>query len=285
MPSHIFTRLGYWDESVKTNRRSADLEPTPGAKAHPMDYMVYAYLQQGRDQAAESVIKELAATPMREYVSSTGAVTTYNALAMPARYALERNDWKSAADLEIIAAPPSAVAVTRFARGLGAARGGRAPTAKAEVVAMQKLVTELNNQNDSYWSHVINAQSIAIEAWIAQADGKTAEAIRLARQAADEEEKVEKHPVTPGPLIPARELLGDLLLTQNQPAEALAAYVATLKREPNRARALHGAAKAARAAGRNDVAKKYYGDLVKLLDPASTRPELREAKQYMTASQ
>jgi tetratricopeptide (TPR) repeat protein len=201
-------------------------------------------------------------------------------LAMPARFALERNDWKTAAALKLVAGPPSAEAVTRFARGLGAARSGNAPAARAEVVAMQKLVTTLNNQNDTYWAHVVNAQSLAIDAWIAHVEGKAADALRLAREAADQEEKVEKHPVTPGPLIPARELLGDLLLEHNQPAEALAAYEATLQREPNRARTLLGAARAGKAAGKNDVAKKYYGALIKLLDPASKRPELAEAKQF-----
>jgi tetratricopeptide (TPR) repeat protein len=279
MPSHIFTRLGYWDESIKTNRRAADTETVLGGKAHPMDYMVYAYLQQGRDEAAEAVIKELGATVTGEYV--TGAATAgYNALAMPARYALERNDWKTAAGLKLIASSPSVEAVTRFARGLGAARSGQAPAARAEVVAMQKLVTALNNQNDSYWAIVINAQSLAIDAWIAHVEGKGADALRIARQAAEQEEKVEKHPVTPGPLIPARELLGDLLLEHNQPAEALAAYEATLQREPNRARTLLGAARAGKAAGKNDVAKKFYGELIKLMDPASKRPELAEAKQF-----
>ena len=280
MPSHIFTRLGYWDESIKTNRRAADLEPAAGGKAHPMDYMVYAYLQQGRDQAAESVIKELSGAPGQDYTSSTGAITGYNVMAMPARFALERNDWKAAVALQPIGAinQPSARAVTHFARGLGAARSGDQATAKAEVARLQELVAAAKNQNDNYWPIVINAQALAIDAWIAHAEGRHADALRIARQAADEEEKVEKHPVTPGPLIPARELLGDILMVHNQPAAALTEYQNTLKREPNRARTLHGAAKAARAAGQNDVARRYYGELIKLMDPASPRPELKEAK-------
>ncbi len=129
----------------------------------------------------------------------------------------------------------------------------------------------------------VDAQRLAVAAWIAQAEGRTAEALELARQAADKEETVEKHPVTPGPLIPARELFGDLLMIHGQPAEALSAYEETLEREPNRARTLAGAARAARAAGREDVARNHYRALVDLMDPGSDRPELREANQFLGA--
>ncbi len=277
MPSHIFTRLGYWDESIKTNRRSADLEPTPGAKSHASDYMVYAYLQQGRDAAAKAVIEEVGGNTSG--YAAAGALASYNTLAMPARYALEREDWKAAAALVVTSTTPSAEAVTHFAKGLGAARSADLAGAKQEIAALERTIADLTAQKDSYWAHVVDAQRMAVAAWVAHAEGKHQEALQLARAAADKEEQVEKHPVTPGPLIPARELLGDILLVHNQPAEALIAYETTLKREPNRARTLHGAAKAARAAGQNDVARKYFGELVKLMDPASTRPELREAKQ------
>lgn len=277
MPSHTFTRLGYWDESIKTNQRSMDLEPTPGAKAHAADYMVYAYLQQGRDDAALKVIQEIGGNPAGEY--SIGALSSYNALAMPARYALERDDWKGAAALKVNTATPSAEAVTHFAKGLGAARSGNLGLAKQEVAALEKMVADLTAQKDAYWPVVVDAQRMAVTAWIAHAEGRHAEALQLARGAADREEQVEKHPVTPGPLISARELLGDILMVHNQPAEALIAYETTLRREPNRARTILGAARAAKAAGRNDVAKQYYQTLVKLMDPQSARPELREAKQ------
>jgi hypothetical protein len=279
MPSHTFTRLGYWEESIKSNRRSADLEPTPAAKSHAADYMVYAYLQQGRDEQARAVIEEVGMDVTG--TGSTGVSTAYNGLAMPARYALEREDWKAAATLAVINSVPWARAVTHFAKGLGAARAGDAAAAKAEVAIMQGLVTQLKNANDSYWAHVVGAQAMAVDAWIAHAEGRHADALRLARQAADDEEKVEKHPVTPGPLIPTRELLGDILLLHRQPAEALAAYEQTLKREPNRARTLHGAARAARLAGQEQLSRKYFEDLLKLLDPASKRPALAEAKQAL----
>jgi tetratricopeptide (TPR) repeat protein len=279
MPSHIFTRLGYWDESIKTNRRSADLEPTPGGKSHPMDYLVYAYLQQGRDAAALAVMKEIGGDTTGEYIA--GSLGSYNALAMPARYALERDDWKSAAALVVGTGTPEALAVTHFAKGLGAARAGDVALAGQQVAALEKIVAALVARKDTYWPIVVDAQRMAISAWIAYADGRHDEAMRLARQAADNEEKVEKHPVTPGPLIPARELLGDILMLHKQPAQALDAYEATLAREPNRARTLTGAARAANAAGRRDVAAKYYRQLIELMDPQSSRPELAEAKKFV----
>jgi tetratricopeptide (TPR) repeat protein len=282
MPSHIFTRLGYWDESIKTNRRSADVEPTPGGKSHPLDYMVYAYLQQGRDAAALAAIREIGGDTTGEYIA--GSLGSYNALAMPARFALERDDWKTAASLKVASPAPvaEAAAVTRFAKGLGAARGGDVALAKQEAAALQQIVAELEARRDPYWPIVVDAQRLAVLAWIAHAEGRRAEAVRLAREAAEKEDRVEKHPVTPGPLIPARELLGDLLMAHDQPVEALAAYEMTLEREPNRARTLTGAARAARAAGNRDLARKHYRSVVELMDPASTRPELAEATAYLS---
>jgi tetratricopeptide (TPR) repeat protein len=278
MPSHIFTRLGYWDESIRTNRRSADLEPAVGGKVHPMDYMVYAYLQKGQDDAALAVIREVGGDASGRY--GAGNLTSYNAAAMPARYALERNDWRSASALAVLGGPPNAEAVTRFARGLGAARSGNVAAANTELQAIQSLVERLNTQ-DPYWAHVVDAQRLAVSAWVAQAEGKREEALRLARAGADKEDEVEKAPVTPGPLIPSRELLGDLLLAHGQHAEALAAYQSALQREPNRARTLNGAAAAARALGQTEVARRYYRELVSLMDPASSRPELAEAKAFL----
>jgi tetratricopeptide (TPR) repeat protein len=278
MPSHIFTRLGYWDESIATNQRSADQEATPGGKAHPVDYMVYAYLQQGRDAQALSAIQAIGGNTTGEYIA--GTLGSYNALAMPARYALERDDWSAAAALTVTDTTPSAEAVTRFARGLGAARAGQVDAARAELAALDALVADLTAAGDAYWALVVDAQRMAVAAWVAQAEGRSAEALELARNAADTEEQVEKHPVTPGPLIPARELLGDLLLVHQEPAQALAAYEATLAHEPNRARTLTGAARAARAAGRPEASAKYYGMLVALMDPQSGRPELAEARTF-----
>jgi hypothetical protein len=279
MPSHTFTRLGYWDESIKANRKSADLEP-PGSKAHAGDYMVYAYLQQGRDEAARKVIEEVGGTSYEE--SRVGALSSYSGLAMLARYALERGEWAAAAALKVTSGPPSAEAVTHFAKALGAARSNNLALAKTELAELERMVAALNAANDREWAHRVDAQRIAVSAWIAHLEGKHADAVRLAREAADKEDQVEKHPITPGPLLPARELLGDILMLHRQPADALVAYEATLKKEPNRARTIYGAAQAANAAGKRDVAKQYYTALIKLMDPASTRRELQFAKMFVS---
>jgi tetratricopeptide (TPR) repeat protein len=279
MPSHIFTRLGYWDESIASNRRSADLEAAVGAKSHPLDYLVYAYLQQGRDEMARAVMREIEGASDGDYVA--GTLGGYNAIAMPARFALERDDWGAAAGLRVIPTAPPSEAVTHFARGIGAARLGDVAAARAALGELQRLVGALTAANDPYWPIVVDAQRLAVAAWVAHAEGDHAGALDLARQAAEREETVEKHPVTPGPLIPARELYGDLLAEHGDPSAALAAYEATLAKEPNRARTLVGAARAARASSRSDLARSYYRALVELMDPASGRPELREATQYL----
>jgi hypothetical protein len=202
---------------------------------------------------------------------------------MSARYALERNDWEGAAALRVIPTAPAAEAVTHFARALGAARLGRLDEARAGLAELERMVAALTAQNDPYWPIVVDAQRMAVAAWIAHAEGDHAEAMYQARLAAEKEETVEKHPVTPGPLIPARELYGDLLAEHGDPMGALAAYEATLTREPNRARTLLGAARAARGSGRDDLARRYYGALVELLDAGSSRPELAEARRFLAA--
>jgi tetratricopeptide (TPR) repeat protein len=272
MPSHTFTRLGLWEESIKTNRRAADLEPTAGAKAHPADYMVYAYLQKGQDDAAKKVLDEVGINPTG--VDGTGAVWvgSYNAVAMAARYALERDDWAGATQLAVPTNQPAFIqSIARFSRALGHARQGHAAPAREEIAELTKLTSVLTERKDPYWPIVVDAQRMAAEAWVLHAEGKHAEALAMAAQAADKEELVEKHPVTPGPLIPARELLGDILMVHGKHAEALAAYEQTLKKEPNRLRTLAGAARAAKAAGKADVAAKYQAEVKKLIDPGSPR--------------
>ena len=279
MPSHTFTRLGYWDESIATNRRSADTEPVVGAKAHPMDYMVYAYLQQGREAEARAVLAEIAGTQETDYIA--GTLGSYNGRAMPARIALELEDWNATRALVSGAKDPASVAaVTRFARALGAARAGDLASASAENAELAKLVARLVADKDPYWAHVVGAQHEAVAAWIAHLEGRHEDALRLARAAADSEDLVEKHPVTPGPLIPARELYGDILMVHGRFVPALAAYEATLLREPNRLRTLYGAARAARAAGQADVARKHYAAIRALVHPDSEHPALREARSY-----
>jgi tetratricopeptide (TPR) repeat protein len=279
MPSHIFTRLGYWDESIETNRRSANAEPDSNAAVHPNDYMVYAYLQQGRDGEAGQVVSRSRGAADAYY----GAILGYNAVAMQARYALERSAWAEAAALPVPAKSVAYVeAVARFARAIGAARSGKTASAEAEVAAMAALRDSLRARNDVYWSTIVEAQRLAAAAWIAHARGRTDEALRLARQGADLEETVEKHPVTPGPLLPARELEGDLLMTLGRYADALRSYEKTLEREPRRARALFGAAQAAEKSGNHAVARARYEELSRLMsraDPA--RKEAAAARAYL----
>jgi tetratricopeptide (TPR) repeat protein len=278
MPSHIFTRLGYWDESIETNRRSAAAEPDSNAAVHPMDYLVYAYLQQGRDEAARAVVERAVQNADRFY----GGVLGYNFAAMPARMALERGRWTDAASLRVPPGAGFARAVTHFARGIGAARAGAPGNAAEDVDALATIRDSLTAANESYWATVVDAQRLAAEAWIAHAAGETDRALQLAREAADLEETVEKHPVTPGPLLPARELEGDLLLEVGRAADALVAYRATLRREPNRARPLYGAARAAAAAGDAEAAAEYYRQLLTLMDRADgDRPEPAAARAFL----
>ena len=279
MPSHIFTRLGLWDESIKTNRRSAAAEPDSNAAVHPNDYMVYAYLQEGRDREAWDVVARTKGASDRFY----GAVLGYNAAAMPARFALERSAWADAAALPIPdKSVPFVEAVTRFARAIGAARSGNNTQAGVEVAALAGLRDSLKAHKDSYWSTIVEAQRLSASAWIARAGGRNDEAIRLAREGAELEESVEKHPVTPGPLLPARELEGDLLLDLGHPADALRSYEMTLVREPRRARALFGAARAAEKSGSRSKATKHYKDFLGLMDHAdASRSEVRVAKSYL----
>jgi tetratricopeptide (TPR) repeat protein len=275
MPSHIFTRLGYWDESIETNQRSARAEPDSNGAVHPMDYMVYAFLQQGRERDAKRVVDRAVLNPDRFY----GGVLGYNFAAMPARFALERGAWTDAAELKLASsnAFPHVKAIAHFARGVGAARADYVTQARREVDSLNALKAQLDHVNDGYWATIVESQRLAVAAWIALVDRDTAGALRFARSAADLEETVEKHPVTPGPILPARELEGDLLMKIGRPAEALVAYEKTLTREPRRLRALHGAIRAARGSGNTELAQKRYAELASLLakaDPAVARKNL-----------
>lgn len=279
MPSHIFTRLGEWDASIETNRRSAAAEPDSNGAVHPMDYLVYAYLQQGRDGEAEGVVARAVQNADRFY----GGVIGYNFAAMPARLALERGRWAEAATLRVPSAGPAYnQAVTHFARAVGAARAGDGAAARVDAARLAALRDTLSATGESYWATVVEAQRLAASAWIARAEGDDEAALRLARAAAELEETVEKHPVSPGPLLPSRELLGDLLLALGHPAEALQAYEATLAREPNRARALAGAARAAEEAGRRAEAAAHHRALLAVMERADAdRAETAAARAFL----
>jgi tetratricopeptide (TPR) repeat protein len=279
MPSHIFTRLGYWDESIEANRRSAQAEPEPNAAVHPMDYMVYAYLQQGRNAAAKEVVDRSVELPDRFYGGALG----YNFTAMRARFALEREAWIEASAVPVpTGALPHVEAVARFARGVGAARSGQTASARPEAQALAEIRDRLAAANDAYWRTIVEAERLAVESWIAWASGDHAEAERLGREAATLEETVEKHPVTPGPLLPARELYADLLGEIGRHADAHREYVEVLVREPRRARSVFGAARAAERAGDGAAARSYYTELLQLMERADPeRPEPRAARAYL----
>jgi hypothetical protein len=205
----------------------------------------------------------------------------YAAAAVPARVALERGAWKDAANLTPrTTAFPQADAVTHFARALGAARSGQLFAARTALATLAPLSGTLKAKNDMYWSNIVAIQHMAAEAWTIRAEGKTTDAIALMRKAADEEDKTEKSPVTPGPIAPARELLAEMLLDAGQAREALVEFEKALTREPGRFRSLAGAMRAAQAA-KDPNARRYAGRLLTLTKGATGRPEIAEAQKIV----
>jgi hypothetical protein len=290
MPSHTFTRLGYWQESIRTNMASAASARREGSTAeelHASDYLIYAYLQTGQDRAARSLLDALPEIAGRfdPNVVGTGAppAAAYFAIAaLPARFALERGDWKQAAALEVRqTAFPFTDAITHFSRALGSARLGDITAVKTSVTALQEIREKLAQQNETYWREQVDIQAQAATAWLAFAEGRKAEALAAMRATAEREDATEKNAITPGPIVPARELLAEMLLEQNQPAEALKEFEATLKHEPNRFRTVAGAVKAAEASNNPMAARKYRAQLVKICSKGDTpgRPELAEARR------
>lgn len=286
MPSHIFTRVGAWEDSISLNRRSADvakLDATDGASAfHAADYMVYAQLQLGRDQAARRVLDEFKSGDGAKIAQFAGP---YAAVAMPARLALERGDWAAAAQLPMQgSAFAHCEAITSFSRALGAARMGNATAAEQDAQRLEAQHKALTESKNNYWATEVEIQRIAVAAWIAKAKGQNDEALRLMRAAADLEDRNEKHIVTPGRVAPARELLGEMLLELKQPAAALKEFELSHVREPNRLRGYAGAATAAEAAGERDKARQHYAKLVELTREADTPlPEITRAKTFLAA--
>lgn len=297
MPSHIFSRVGLWKEMVEGNRTSylaakGELkEKTLGIGAydalHAMDYMVFGQLQQGQDKAAKQLVDEAGAI---RKVNVENFVAAYAFAAMPARYALERGDWAGAAKLSLNPPDlawskfPQAEGILVFARGLGAARSGDPAQAREDAERLQVLKEQMTTAKIGYWPAQTDFQIKAVNAWIALAEKRNDDAVQLMRAAAEAEEASDKHPVTPGNVVPSRELLGEMLMALNQPAQALAEYERSLKRDPNRFRGIYGAARAAEAAGNRQAARDYYAKLQKLAaERDSERPELAQARAFMTA--
>jgi len=290
MPSHTFTRVGEWKESVATNIRSAGEAEKSGTGLgeglHARDYMTYAYLQMGMDKQAQAVMEtaralaeKAAAAPA---AADAGGANTFALAAIPARYALERSQWAEATTLKPYPAPnaPYTEAMTHFARAIGFARSGRPAEAAADVARLTALRDREIEMKDAYWTEQVDIQRRGAEAWVMFAEGKKAEAIAAMSAVADAEDKTDKSAVTPGPLAPARELYGFMLLEAGRSKEALVAFEAVAKKEPNRFLALYGAGKAAEATKQRSKAKGYYQQIVAICADAGTeRPELQYARK------
>jgi tetratricopeptide (TPR) repeat protein len=286
MPSHIFTRLGLWQESIESNTASASAAHKVGwvgEELHASDYMEYAYLQMGQDEQAKRVLDQM---PANKAGGSNYFAGVYATAAMPARYVIERRHWDEAAKLEVPSGFPGgklswAGATIYFARALGCAHTGDLEGARQAIQKLEAARDQLTGLQESYWAGQVEIQRREAAGMLAFAQGKKDEALELLRSAADMEDASDKHPVTPGPVKPARELLGEFLLTVGKPAEALAAFESTLERSPNRFNALYGAATAAQTAGQREKARHYFQALVTMSDPLSLRPELSTAKSYL----
>ena len=297
MPSHIFTRLGLWQDSIASNLASADAARRlvalrrPGATSmdalHALDYLEYAYLQIGDEAAARAVLDEASRTKAFDEKTFQAG---YALAAIPARFALERRDWSSAAKLEPPdfelpwASFPYAHAITYFAQAIGAAHTGdldRARTALDRLESIQSTLARSPVPGPYDWARQVESVRLAAQAWLDYAEGNKDEALAVARAAADLEEKTGKHPVTPGTPLPARELLGDMLIESGRASDALAAYEASLAQAPNRFNSLYGAAYAAELAHDDTRAREGYAALLAQCVEGSPRPELERARKFM----
>jgi hypothetical protein len=289
MPSHTYSMLGMWTQSVASNTKSREIAQRQAAKLwpgathpgepHHLDFMEYALLQMGQEGAAKQLRDD------SNSIKKLGfeIFASYTALAaVPARFALERQAWKEAAALEPRGSKfPQAI--TYFARAMGSARSGDLAAAEREINKLKELRAALENASQSYWATQVEIQMLAASAWIAQANGEKERALKFMRTATDLEDDSEKHIAMENRLYPMRELLGDLLLEQQQPGPALTEYETSLVSTPNRLRGLYGAAKAAKAANQPEKATAYFQKLAEMTkDADSDRAEISEAKASLT---
>jgi hypothetical protein len=287
MPSHIYSMVGMWEQSIDANKSSNLASEAyaaanqPGAVyaqvLHADDFMQYAYLQLGQDAKARELMETVAA--MKDIKPLRTGVFTAQA-AIPARYFLERQDWAGAANLPLQKLPfAPAEAITHFARAIGAARSGDAQAAQRDIAQLRDLRAGLQKANQTYWAEQVEVQLLAAQAWMAQSQDNKVEAQKLMRAAADLEDGSEKHVVMENRLYPMRELLGDMLLIDGDAAAALTAYETSMKNSPNRLRGWYGAARAATAVGDATKIVEYTRKLALLTrDADGTRPEVREAR-------
>jgi tetratricopeptide (TPR) repeat protein len=297
MPSHIFTRLGMWDESIVANRASAEAsrayaamrhrDATEAEELHALDYMAYSYLQEAQDAEAKKIVdiaaKVKKTNPELEFSAA------YALAAIPTRYAFERNDWAAAANLSIPNVPhwssfPFMEALIEYGHALGRAHTGDLDGARKAIARMQQLRDATKEPKFDYFKSHLDLQMQAASAWLAAAEGKKKEAIDMLRRAAESEDILGKHPVSPGAFVPIREQLGALLLELGQPTEAQQEFEAALKIYPGRFRGLYGAAQAAELAGKNEDASRYYTKLAAQTSKAGgSRDELNHVREFLSA--
>jgi tetratricopeptide (TPR) repeat protein len=294
MPSHTFTRVGAWDESAATNRRSEQTAIEQGATTealHAMDYQAYAYLQMAQYRKAKAVLDRLPGVVAKFDPDGIGGaappVAGYFAMtAIPARYALERGAWEEAAQTAVPEkGTPFTIAMAHFARALGAARTGHPDRAKADLERLAVLRDRLIAEENAYWAEQVDIQGRVATAWVAFAEGRKEEGTKLLRAAAEAEDASDKSAVTPGPLAPARELLGYMLLEAGNPEQALIEFEKSMAKEPRRFRGAYGAATAAEAAGHREKAHRYFQSVLEIAgDADSPLPELEHAHEYVAAT-
>ena len=297
MPSHIFIRLGMWADAIESNLASADAaqdytaKKSPGATSieelHAWDYMTYAYIQTAQEAKAREVVKRAGAVTRTFPPNDIAAA--YALGAIPARFAVERHAWEEAAALtvperEIWARYPFAEAHIEYARGLGRAHTGDLGGAKKSLARLAELRDATKDPKFAYFKNHLDLQHQAVAAWVAHAEGRNAQAVKLLTRAAAMEDRLGKHPVSPGPVYPIREQLGELLIEVNRPAEALAAFRASLAISPHRFFGLYGAARAARQAKNDDAAREYYSQLVGMVGADAQSTELSEARAFLAAN-
>ena len=284
MPSHIYSMLGMWEESIKANKESLVVFK---GYAHAIDFMVYAHLQMGQDREAQRLLEASAALqksgPAALRTPTGGVFPTYTAYAaIPARYAIERSAWADAAALELIVTAPAADAITRFTRAMGYAKLRDTANAGKEISALHTLREELLSLKDTYWAEQVDIQIKAAMAWVAHADGKGTEALKMMRSAADVEDASEKHVAMENRLWPMRELLGEMLLELKQPGPALKEFEKSLGEYPSRTRGFYGAARAAETSGNRQKAAEFYKKLLVLTAKAdSDKKEIQQAKAFL----
>src|SRR5213593_909397 len=297
MPSHIFTRLGMWDESIAANRASAEAsrayaamrhrDATEAEELHALDYMAYSYLQEAQDTEAKKIVD--VAAKVRKTNPELEFIAAYALAAIPTRYAFERNDWEAAATLPIPDLPhwsafPFLEALIEYGHALGYAHTGDLDGARKAISRMQQLHDATKDPKFDYFKRHLDLQMQAASAWVTAAEGNKSEAIEMLRRAADAEDVLGKHPVSPGAFVPIREQLGNLLLQIGQPKQAQAEFEAALKIYPGRFKGLYGAAQAAELTGDNEKASRYYTKLAAQTSKAGgSRDELNHVREFLSA--